>query len=491
MSPARPSAGARSELRRTIWPWSTDIPLLSADPFNLEGRLIIGDEEYVRCTGLSGSTLTGCARGISPEDGGSEAKRWPGGTSVDQVSWTTTEVVTDYPTSPTDAMVGRDFAWDAGDGNVYRYHVVRIEGTPVVIWDDEPPSSGMVFLWASLITGLTGISGVAFDASSNIYVIVGGTGERKYSAALALQWSITLGDSRHVASDGSVVFSSQTAGSIGRRSASTGAAASTYGTAGTGNNQYASPIGIVTDGTDLWIVDSGNARVQKISVGGVYASQTAIPAGSTGITLGLASTHIFTLCPGAGTIQKHLKTDLSLVSTFTLGTGTAEGQISSTAEGIAVTSDGRIWVADTGNHRINVYDSAGVFLGSLGSFGSGDSQFKSPKQLAASGTVVYVADSGNNRLVTVQEKVAGITPVITERMGSAVSVNSTGSSGDVTVTCNAGEVSIGAVLESAGRLYITKSRRSGTTGWTVNIRNDTGATTTATPGVICLQVPLV
>jgi hypothetical protein len=60
MSERRPSAGARSELRRTIQPWDTEIPLLSADPFDLDARLVIDGEEYVRCTGRSGYTLTGC-----------------------------------------------------------------------------------------------------------------------------------------------------------------------------------------------------------------------------------------------------------------------------------------------------------------------------------------------------------------------------------------------------------------------------------------------
>jgi DNA-binding beta-propeller fold protein YncE len=56
-------------------------------------------------------------------------------------------------------------------------------------------------------------------------------------------------------------------------------------------------------------------------------------------------------------------------------------------------------VADSGNHRVQAFDSQGRFVSAFGAFGSGPGQFNNPQGLAvhSSGRVI-VADSGNNRL---------------------------------------------------------------------------------------------
>lgn len=60
----------------------------------------------------------------------------------------------------------------------------------------------------------------------------------------------------------------------------------------------------------------------------------------------------------------------------------------------------RILVADSGNHRIQAFDSLGNFISSFGSSGSGTGQFNTPQGLAVDGQGrVIVADRGNNRLV--------------------------------------------------------------------------------------------
>ena len=78
--------------------------------------------------------------------------------------------------------------------------------------------------------------------------------------------------------------------------------------------------------------------------------------------------------------------------------GSGNGQFSSPA-GIAVDSGGGVYVADTGNHRIQKFSSSGVFTLTWGSRGAGDGQFSSPGGVAvdAAGNV-YVADTGNHRI---------------------------------------------------------------------------------------------
>jgi len=61
--------------------------------------------------------------------------------------------------------------------------------------------------------------------------------------------------------------------------------------------------------------------------------------------------------------------------------------------------DGRLYVVDSGNHRVVVYGSEGKPLSTFGKRGHGEGEFSDPVGIAsdASGTI-YVADSGNNRI---------------------------------------------------------------------------------------------
>jgi DNA-binding beta-propeller fold protein YncE len=68
--------------------------------------------------------------------------------------------------------------------------------------------------------------------------------------------------------------------------------------------------------------------------------------------------------------------------------------------GIAVGGDGKVWVSDTGNHRVVRYDAALVGLEAFGTNGAGPGQFSSPVGIAVGPTgIVYVADTGNQRIV--------------------------------------------------------------------------------------------
>ncbi|MBI2851988.1 MAG: hypothetical protein HYX84_02630, partial [Chloroflexi bacterium] len=71
--------------------------------------------------------------------------------------------------------------------------------------------------------------------------------------------------------------------------------------------------------------------------------------------------------------------------------------------GIAVAANGDVYVADTANHRIQKFDSSGNFLLKWGTYGSDNSTsnvtFSSPRDVAvSSNSTVYVADTGNDRI---------------------------------------------------------------------------------------------
>jgi DNA-binding beta-propeller fold protein YncE len=77
--------------------------------------------------------------------------------------------------------------------------------------------------------------------------------------------------------------------------------------------------------------------------------------------------------------------------------GTTEGALSS-PRNIAIGPDGLAYVADTSNHRIQVFDADGRFRRGWGSFGTEPGQFNEPWGLAVDESYVYVADTWNHRV---------------------------------------------------------------------------------------------
>ena len=77
--------------------------------------------------------------------------------------------------------------------------------------------------------------------------------------------------------------------------------------------------------------------------------------------------------------------------------GTAAGALSS-PRNVAIGPDGLAYVADSGNHRIQVFDADGRFVRGWGSFGAEPGQFNEPWGVAVDDRYVYVADTWNHRV---------------------------------------------------------------------------------------------
>jgi len=77
--------------------------------------------------------------------------------------------------------------------------------------------------------------------------------------------------------------------------------------------------------------------------------------------------------------------------------GTGEGALTS-PRNMEPGPDGLIYVADSGNHRIQVFDRDGQFVRGWGSFGSEPGQFNEPWGLAIDDQYLYVADTWNHRI---------------------------------------------------------------------------------------------
>ncbi|RUA32520.1 MAG: 6-bladed beta-propeller, partial [Chloroflexi bacterium] len=69
-------------------------------------------------------------------------------------------------------------------------------------------------------------------------------------------------------------------------------------------------------------------------------------------------------------------------------------------QGLAIDSDGNVYVSEYGNDRIQVFGRQGRFLRKWGREGNGDGEFSQPQGLAIdSDGDVYVSDQGNHRIL--------------------------------------------------------------------------------------------
>ena len=74
-----------------------------------------------------------------------------------------------------------------------------------------------------------------------------------------------------------------------------------------------------------------------------------------------------------------------------------QGTLSS-PRNVAVAADGRVYVADSGNHRIQVFDTDGAPIFTFGENGLEAGQFNEPWSVAVDDEFVYVSDTWNNRI---------------------------------------------------------------------------------------------
>jgi YD repeat-containing protein len=109
------------------------------------------------------------------------------------------------------------------------------------------------------------------------------------------------------------------------------------GTAGTGDGQFDAPADVVTDAQgNLYVLDRGNGRIQKLGPDGQFLSKFGAP-------------------------------------------GTADGQLSS-PRALAIDASGNILVADA--NRVQKFSPSGQFLSKFGTAGEAPGQFTGPKAIA-------------------------------------------------------------------------------------------------------------
>lgn len=246
-----------------------------------------------------------------------------------------------------------------------------------------------------------------------------------------------------------------------------------------GAARFNGPNATVVDGAgNLFVADTGNHTIRKITPGGVVTTFAGL-GGVSGISDGTGTAarfngpaalaidsagNFFVTDSGNNTVRKI--TPSGVVTTFAGQpgvAGSADGPAASATffgpNGIVINSSGTIYVADQTNNTIRTISPGGMvstLAGSPGIGGSADgtgsaAQFSAPTGLALdSGGNIYVADNVNNKIRTV-------TP------GGAVStLAGTGAGGFANGPANTAVFSQpnGVAVDGSGNVFVADSNNS-------------------------------
>jgi hypothetical protein len=163
-----------------------------------------------------------------------------------------------------------------------------------------------------------------------------------------------------------------------------GAAGSTDNVAGPGGVLFSSPRGIASDGGNfLYVADTGNHKIRRLDLAG--ATSTFAGSGASGSADGLGAAALF-----------------------------------SSPEGVAVIGTTLVYVSDTGNHTLRQAVVTGPFgevttlAGEAGSPGAEDgvgalARFRSPSGMTSDGLSLFVCDTGNHSVRRVEQSGAATT----------------------------------------------------------------------------------
>jgi DNA-binding beta-propeller fold protein YncE len=175
------------------------------------------------------------------------------------------------------------------------------------------------------------------------------------------------------------------------------------------------PQGLETDSSgNLYVADGITYRIQKFN-----SSGTPQFVAGWGVDTGANSFEVCTVTCQIGIA------------------GSGNGQFNAvdidaySPSGIAVDSSGNIYATDSGNDRIQKFNSAGAWLSNIGSSGSGNNNFNNPSDIDIDlDDNMYITDTGNNRVQKFDSSgafVESITGVLAGTNLSGIAVDEGGS----------------------------------------------------------------
>lgn len=156
------------------------------------------------------------------------------------------------------------------------------------------------------------------------------------------------------------------------------------------------PMAVAADGSTVYVVDSGKQRVLTFDYTGAFKGNFGVKGQDKGqftFPYGIAadgSGQLYVADIGTGKISI-FDTNGKFKSYF----GNSKDIVR--PAGIAVFGE-QILVSDLGLHKVSVFDKKGNLIRTMGKLGSNPGEFNSPNFVAVRDGVVYVSDSGNDRV---------------------------------------------------------------------------------------------
>jgi tripartite motif-containing protein 71 len=163
-------------------------------------------------------------------------------------------------------------------------------------------------------------------------------------------------------------------------------------------------VAVGPDGT-TYTVDRLNQRVEEFNAAGTYVASegkrgTAVGDYSWPETVAVAPDGTIWVGDTRNNRLEHFSATMT-TPPLSVVTGTSVG-VFNYIEGVTVAANGIVWLADTDNNRIVSYDPTSGVETAFGIRGKGTIgqpvQFINPQDLVVSGSAIYVADTGNNRI---------------------------------------------------------------------------------------------
>lgn len=253
-------------------------------------------------------------------------------------------------------------------------------------------------------------AGVTVDSEGNVWVAdLGGNRIEKFSSSGAFLASyapdsmLEPAGVAFSATNGNVYVTNRGRNRVDQLSLS-GSLIKAFGSEGSGLGKLSHPNQLAIDSNgDVWVADTSNGRVDEFSAAGTYLG--SVWGGEYGEDQFKTPVGV-TECDGVLYVSDEAANNIQVLAVpggRWLGTygkeGTGNTEFSKPSQLACEPVSNDVYIVDKGNSRIQEIAASGPFLNRFGISGSGAGDFSGPVGIGfGAGGVVYVGDSGNNRI---------------------------------------------------------------------------------------------